>query len=176
MAALARAEVAARLLARGLAVAGLLLLMGLAVATLCDGLLRFFFGRPIDAVRDVNAMIVALAASACIPLAMIERTNITIRFLTTFIGVRTGRFADICAGILVAVTLTGMALQFFVFANQARRGGDVTWILGIPTAPSWFVVDAMLWIALLCQLIALSRDIAAPDRTQPAHGTHHDAI
>ena len=97
MGVLMRAEAAARLLARSLAVAGLLLLMGLAVATLLDGLLRFFFSRPIDAVRDVNGVIVAVAAAACFPLAMIERTNITIRFLTVFVGSSAGRIADIGA-------------------------------------------------------------------------------
>ena len=175
MGVLMRAEDAARLLARSLAVAGLLLLMGLAVATLLDGLLRFFFSRPIDAVRDVNGVIVAVAAAACFPLAMIERTNITIRFLTVFVGSSAGRIADIGAAILVTVTLFGMAARFFIFAMQALQNGNATWMLGIPTGPFWFAVDAMLWIAVFCQILALARDITGADPSQSKPGLH-DAI
>ncbi len=64
----------------------------------------------------------------------------------------------------MVLVLAGMSVQFFVFANEARRSGDITWVLGVPTAPFWFVIDGLLWIAMACQFIVLARDVVGADR------------
>ena len=80
--AMTRIDWAAKALARALAVLGLGVLLCFAVMTMVDGLLRFFFARPIDAVRDVGGLVAAFAVACCIPVAIVERSNITIRFLS----------------------------------------------------------------------------------------------
>ena len=81
-------ETAARKLARGLAAIGLGTLLVFAATTIADGLLRFFLASPIDAVRDLGGLVAAFAVACCIPLAIIERSSITIRVLTSFISPR----------------------------------------------------------------------------------------
>ena len=90
---MARLDRATKLVAQALAVLGLGALLCFAVMTMADGLLRFFFARPIDAVRDVGGLVAAFAVVCCVPVAIVERSNITIRFLSTVIGPRAGWMA-----------------------------------------------------------------------------------
>jgi TRAP-type C4-dicarboxylate transport system permease small subunit len=141
----------AKAIARSLAVAGLGALLCFALMTMADGLLRFFAARPIDAVRDVGGLVAAFAAACCIPVAIVERSNITIRFVSSFIGPRAGRTADIAASLLVVIVLVLIAWQFVVFAKQAQATGAATWMLRIPAAPVWWAVAGVLWVSALLQ-------------------------
>jgi TRAP-type C4-dicarboxylate transport system permease small subunit len=143
---------AAKAIARVLAVAGLGTLLCFALMTMADGLLRFFAARPIDAVRDVGGLVAAFAVACCIPVAIVERSNITIRFVSTFIGPRAGRVADVAASLLVILVLMLMTWQFFVFAKQAQATNAATWMLRIPAAPFWWAVTAMLAVSTLLQV------------------------
>ena len=132
---MARIDWATKVLARALVVLGLGALLCFAAMTIADGLLRFFFARPIDAVRDAGALVAAFAVACCLPVAIVERSNITIRFLSSIVGPRAGRMADLAAAVLVEIILILMTWQFVVFANQARLTGTATWMLRIPVAP-----------------------------------------
>jgi TRAP-type C4-dicarboxylate transport system permease small subunit len=144
-------DVASKTLARVLAVAGLGVLLAFAIMTMADGLLRFFFAHPIDVVRDAASLVAAFSVACCIPVAIVERSNITIRFLPTLFGVRAGQVADIAAAILVEVILILMTWQFVLFAKQAAASGSATWMLRIPTAPVWAAVAVILGISALLQ-------------------------
>ena len=121
---MARIDRAAKAVARALAVLGLGALLCFAVMTMADGLLRFFFASPIDAVRDVGGLVAAFAVACCIPVAIVERSNITIRFVSGVIGPRAGRMADVAAAILVEIILLLMTWQFVLFAAQAQATGQ----------------------------------------------------
>lgn len=153
IAAMARIDWVSKVLARALAVLGLGALLCFAAMTIADGLLRFFFARPIDAVRDAGALVAAFAVACCIPVAIVERSNITIRFLSTIAGPRTGRIADVAAAILVEIILILMTWQFVVFANQARLTGTATWMLRIPATPVWAAVALILGISAVLQIV-----------------------
>jgi TRAP-type C4-dicarboxylate transport system permease small subunit len=166
-----RIDWAAKALARALAVIGLGALLCFAVMTMADGLLRFFLARPIDAVRDVGGLVAAFAVACCIPVAIIERSNITIRLLTSVVGPRTGRVADLAAAVLVEIVLLLMTWQFVIFANQARLTGTATWMLRIPAAPFWSAVAVVLGISALLQIVVgikLFRGDYADDRAEIA--------
>lgn len=134
-------------------VLGLGALLCFAVMTMADGLLRFFFARPIDAVRDVGGLVAAFAVACCIPVAIIERSNITIRFLATVVGARASRIADAVAAVLVEIVLILMTWQFVLFAKQTAATGTATWMLRIPSAPIWGAVAVILGISALLQIV-----------------------
>jgi TRAP-type C4-dicarboxylate transport system permease small subunit len=142
---------ASRTLARALAVVGLGVLLSFAVMTMADGLLRFFFANPIDLVRDASSLVAAFSVACCIPVAIVERSNITIRFLPTLLGRRAGQIADVAAAVLVEVVLILMTWQFVLFAQQAIASSSATWMLRIPTAPVWAAVALILGISALLQ-------------------------
>lgn len=171
---LAEAERIARLVARGLAALGLGLLLCFAVATIADGLLRYLLARPIDAVRDIGGMVAAVAVASCIPLVMLDRGNITIKFVGSFIGARAGRLADSVASILVELVLIGMAWQFFRFAAQAERDGGATWMLHVPTAPFWWVVAGLICVAVAMQALVTVAYLAGKDGAASGHNIELD--
>lgn len=144
---------------RALSVAGLVGLMVLAILTLFDGLARWLLNQPIEGVRDVGGLAIALAVSCCIPVGLMERSNITIRLAESAIGRGAGRFLDALGALVVAVAVGVIAWQFTVFAGKIARAHETTWVLKIPTAPFWYGVAAILWCALLVQCIVLILEV-----------------
>ena len=47
--------------------------------TIADGLMRWIANQPIEGVRDLGGLAIALAIACCFPVVMIEKGNITIR-------------------------------------------------------------------------------------------------
>ncbi|MDI1344843.1 MAG: TRAP transporter small permease subunit [Pseudolabrys sp.] len=146
-------ERACKASAQVLATIGLGTLLCFAVSTIADGMLRFFFASPLDFVRDVGGLVAAFAVATCIPVAIIERSNITIRFLSGLFGPRISRIADLGAGLLVEVILLLMTWQFVLFAQQANETGTATWMLRIPTTPVWAMIAAILAFSAAMQAI-----------------------
>lgn len=142
---------------RALSVAGLIALMVLAVMTLLDGLARWLANQPIEGVRDIGGLAIALAVSCCIPVGLMERSNITIRVAESMAGPMLGKVLDALAALLVAVVMVALAWQFTVFAGKIARANETTWILHIPTAPFWYGVAAILWsaVAVQCVMVVL---------------------
>ena len=163
-----KVERVATVIAQGCAVIGLVLLIAFAIGTLGDGLLRRFAGRPIEAVRDIGGLVVAIAVVCCFPLALLQRANITIKFVQAFFGARAGSYFDAAASVAIEVVLVLMARQFFIYATELASTGDTTTMLAIRTAPFWFVVSAVLWIATATQGVAVVQQmcIAFGRRTQ----------
>jgi TRAP-type C4-dicarboxylate transport system permease small subunit len=145
---------------RALSVVGLVLLMVLAAMTLADGLLRWLANRPIEGVRDIGAVVIAVAVSCCIPVGLMERANISIRVAGTVFGSAAERVLDAFAALAGELVITAMAWQFTVFAGKIARAGETTWILKFPTAPFWYVVAAILWVAVAVQAIVFALEVA----------------
>jgi TRAP-type C4-dicarboxylate transport system permease small subunit len=145
--------------ANGLAVGGLSILLVLAVFTLCDGLLRAFANYPLDIVREIGDLVAAICAACCLPIALLHRNNITIRIFEKILPPSGTRVIDAAADALIALVMVGMAWQFYLFGVKTARAGDVTWMLNIPKAPFWFVVDAVLWVGAAVQVLVLVKVI-----------------
>jgi len=144
---------------RALSVAGLIALMVLAVMTLLDGLARWLANQPIEGVRDVGGLAIALAISCCIPVGLMERSNITIRVAESVVGPRLSQFLDVVAALVVVVVMIAMAWQFTVYAGKMGHANETTWILHIPTAPFWYGVAALLWSAVVVQWVVVALEI-----------------
>ena len=144
---------------RALSVVGLVALMGLAAMTLADGLLRWLANRPIEGVRDLGGLAIAVAIACCIPVGLVERGNIAIR-LGEHVHRGLGRVLDAVAALAVAAILAAAAWQFWIYAAKLARAHETTFVLQIPIAPFWFGVDVILWAAVLVQLIVAARDCA----------------
>lgn len=156
---LMRIERAAFWVARVLAAAGLLLLLAFAAARLADGLLRWLFGMPITAVRDLDGLVAAVSVACCFPIALLERSNITIRFVETFWNEQASHGFDALAAMLTMAIMGLIAWQLLLYAGQEAASGDTTWMLGIPVAPFWYLIDAIFWCAAAVQTVVTARQI-----------------
>jgi TRAP-type C4-dicarboxylate transport system permease small subunit len=163
---------AARTIVTGLAnisaVAGLSLLLILAVFTLLDGLLRAIANTPIDLVREIGDMIAAICGACCLPIVLLHRNNIVLRLFDRILPPSGVRGIDMLAALVVEIVMIGMAWQFGLFGMKTMRAGDVTWLLNWPKAPFWFVVDGILWVAVAVQTFVLIEEVlGVRERREP---------
>jgi len=174
---LAVCERLGRRLASAAAVVGLTALMILAVLTLADGLMRSLFNYPLDGVRDAGSLVIAIGISCCFPIALMERSNITMRFITPLFGARAGHCCDLLAALLTGLIFLGMAYKLTGYAFELVHTDDMTWILHIPTAPFWFVVAAVIWLSFVMQVIMIAVAVANlidPTRSDAPTIVEHD--
>jgi TRAP-type transport system small permease protein len=139
---------------RALSVVGLVALMGLATMTLLDGLLRWFANKPIEGVRDIGGLAIAVAIACCIPVGLMERANIAIRLGKGAIA----RGLEAVASTAVFLILAAAAWQIWIYAEKLARAKETTFVLQIPVAPFWYFVDLIFWLAVLVQAIVMVRD------------------
>ena len=146
--------------ANGLAVAGLTILLVLAVCTLFDGLLRALANYPLDFVREIGDLIAAICAACTLPIVLLHKNNITLRVFEKFLPKAGAQLFDGFADILMAIVMIAMAWQFYLFSHKTAMANDVTWMMNVPKAPFWYVVDVILWIAVLVQLFVTAQTLA----------------
>jgi TRAP-type C4-dicarboxylate transport system permease small subunit len=152
-------ENSARWMSQALAIAGLVVLLVFAVATLCDGLLRHLINQPIEFVRDSGGLVVAVTVVACFPLAMLSRSNISIKFIDLILPDVGSRIVNAVASILVWLTFLIIAIEFFWLAQDFARSNDTTVMLGVPKAPFWYAADAMFWATVGTQTLIVVTDV-----------------
>ena len=155
-------------MANGLAVAGLSLLLILAVFTLLDGLLRAVANTPIDLVREIGDMVAAICGTCCLPIVLLHQNNIVLRIFAKILPPSGVRVIDTLAALVIEIVMIGMAWQFGLFGMKTMRAGDVTWLLNWPKAPFWFVVDGILWVAVAVQTFVLIEEVlGVRERREP---------
>jgi TRAP-type transport system small permease protein len=129
---------------RGLAIAGLALLLLYAFGTLLDGLSRTFLNLPIDFVGDVAPPAIAVALSCCFPYAFIVRANIVITLIDRWTPKGAGVWLGIFSWLVTLVILCCFSFQFVNHARELLDAGETTALFEVPVAPFWFIVAANL--------------------------------
>jgi TRAP-type C4-dicarboxylate transport system permease small subunit len=137
---------------RSLAVVGLIALMSLAAMTLTDGLMRWIANQPIEGVRDLGGLAIALAIACCFPVVMIEKDNITIRLAASLSPILS-RVLEALAAALVCAVIAALSWQIWLYAAKMARAKETTFVLQIPVAPFWYGVSAIFACATLVQLL-----------------------
>jgi TRAP-type transport system small permease protein len=143
---------------RALSVVGLTALMSLAVMTIADGLMRWIANQPIEGVRDLGGLAIALAIACCFPVVMVEKGNITVR-LAELVSPTLSRFLDVFAAVLVCGVLAALTWQIWLYAGKMAHARETTFVLQIPVAPFWFGVSAILACAVIVQTIVAIRSV-----------------
>ncbi len=139
-----------------LAIIGLTALLGLAAMTTVDGLSRWLLHRPIDGVRDIASLLIAIAVSCCMPIALIENAHISVHLFESKGSNVVSKVSNSFVAIAVAVVSGCLAWQFWVYAGRIAAGNEMTMALRIPTAPFWYCVDFALWCAFAVQVVVAS--------------------
>jgi TRAP-type C4-dicarboxylate transport system permease small subunit len=116
---------------------GLIGLVGYALMTIGDVLLRWLFNSPLDGVADVSRLMVAVIIASFFPIALAERQHITIGFLGSFLGARGDAWLQAVAALVTSVFFVFLGWQFIVYTDELNASGETTWLLGLPVAPWW---------------------------------------
>lgn len=145
--------------ANTLAVAGLTVLLALAVCTLFDGLLRALANYPLDFVREIGDLVAAICGACCLPIVLLHKNNIVLRTFENLLPPGGSRIFDAFADILMTIVMAAMAWQFWLFGIKTKQANDVTWMMNVPKAPFWFAVDAVLWVAVAVQAFVMIQTV-----------------
>lgn len=137
---------------RGLALAALALMLMNVLLVAFDVVLRWTARMPQSWVADIAAMTYPLALACCIPAALESGHMIAIRFLGEAIGPRTTRFLDFIGSVLLALLLALFAWKVIGRSVDDWSAGYKTTNIGLPLAPTWAGVAALLVVAALVQL------------------------
>jgi TRAP-type C4-dicarboxylate transport system permease small subunit len=143
---------------RWITAVGFTALIGVALLTMADVLLRWLFNSPLEGLEDLNRYTFAVAIATCLPAGLIQGHNVTIRFLGPVLGKRATLWLEVLAALATLVFFGLLAWRFAVFSRDETVAGRFTLTLEMATAPWWWTVTAVIVIAVLVQcLISIVR-------------------
>lgn len=145
---------------RALALGAAACLLGIALLTMADVLLRWLFKAPIKGLMDLAALASAVIIAACFPALLAQRGNVTIRLLGSFAGPRVARVLDSFGALVTAVFFALMTWKYIEYSAEMTSAGESTVVLRWLTGPWWWVVTAMIGITAFVGLVVLAREIA----------------
>ena len=153
-----------RTASRGLAAAGIAVLLVNVGIQMIDILCRWLLNAPQAWVADVYELTLPVAIAACFPLTLSERGMIAIEFLGRALGPGVDRILTGTGASLLLVLFALMAWQTFDAAREMAQIGRTTWMLGLPTAPTWYAVSALIGFGALVQVPMVGRCFAEGSR------------
>ncbi len=135
-----------------LAVFGLVCLTGVSLGVVVDVGLRALFGAPIDGLAEVMSLVAAITISSFLPLSMLMRSHVSLRFLNALVGPRTSWLMEQFAALVTLVFMSLISWQLVRHAQELLAVGERTWILQMTTGPWWVVVAVVFALSSVAQL------------------------
>jgi TRAP-type C4-dicarboxylate transport system permease small subunit len=142
------------------ALLGMLALVVFTSMTILDVMMRWLLNSPINGVSDVGPLVVAIVTAAFFPLALAERSHVSMTFLGSFLGPRVGAWLDAFAALVTWVFFILLAWQLVRYSVETHRGGETTWVVQIPVAPWWSAVSLFILVCVVVQLGVVVAEIA----------------
>ena len=146
---LTRIAAAVRRGSLGVALAAVVGLLGLAVATAVDVLLRWLVARPIVGLGDAVTLAGAVCLAACMPWVASSRGHIALDLVGKAAGRRVRRALDAFGAAVTFVFFAVLGWRYLHFVVDLYEGGDVTPVLRWPTWPWWAAVGACIALTAL---------------------------
>ena len=155
---LSKLEYFSQAVARIITLVGLTGLTLIALLVVADVLGRWIFNVPIEGTQDIIAVLLPVSIGASIPSVITTRGNISVRFLQNLLGQRIGQAFDVLSGVVGTMLLAFISWSFVKYTTDLARHNETTWILHIPTAPSWAIFTFLIGLSALFQFILIFRD------------------
>ncbi|MCC6474545.1 MAG: TRAP transporter large permease subunit [Burkholderiales bacterium] len=137
-----------------LAIGGML---ALAILTVVDIALRYFLSMPVRGLVEISSLLMAVIVVATFPVGIMERSHITIDLLQGMLGPRQVKLGELIGALMMLVFLALVAWRLGVHAHRVGLRADATMIIGIPTAPFWWVATAILGLCVPMQVIVIAK-------------------
>lgn len=119
-------------LARWAAIAGMAIVLAIALMVVASIIGRAFFKTPIQGDIELTQFGIALAISLALPWCQWQRANIIVDFFTQNSSPQRQHFLDACGAILIAAMYALLAWRTTVGAISVKEASETTMILGLP--------------------------------------------
>lgn len=147
------------LLCKLIALAAAITLMVVAGTVCADVLGRWLFNRPIAWVSDLNRYNNAVALTGFFALCLIQRRNITVKFLGRAAGPSVSKWLDVFADVCTLLVFCALAWQFTRYTIRVYGNGLSSLLLLVPQWPWWIVITAIIYFCVIVQMLALVRSV-----------------
>jgi TRAP-type C4-dicarboxylate transport system permease small subunit len=151
---------------RRLALSGGWLLVGVAIATVGDAMLRYGLNRPIPGVFELTELVLASIIFFGLPYTGILDGHVSVDIVTARVGPR-GRHGLVALGALIVAGLLGViTCEMAVLAAEVLRTGRTTITARIPVLPFMVpvtIASALATLAALVQAAGALARITRPD-------------
>jgi len=145
-------------IARVLAIAGGVVVVGLAGLVTLSVLMRWLGGQGINGDFEMVQMGLALAVFAFLPLCQAHRGNVMVDTFTTRLPLRVQSGLDALWDLVYAAFAGFIAWRLAIGAVEARTSGTTSMVLGLPIHYAIGGCAAMAaFLALICVLTAIRR-------------------
>ncbi|MBL8347811.1 MAG: TRAP transporter small permease [Rubrivivax sp.] len=151
-----------------LAMVALVILLGNVGLIFLDVLARWLLRAPQSWVSDIGQITYPVAIACCFPAALESGHMIAIRFLGEWLGPRRARPLDVIGQVALAALLVLFTWKMFQRAHSDWTGGFRTANISLRTAPTWFVVAALLGLCVFVQARVVWQAVSTPP--EAAHG------
>lgn len=149
--------------ARRLALAGGWLLLGVALVTVADALLRSFLGRPLQGTFEATELLLAAIIFFGMPYTSLIDGHVSADFVTARLGPRTQHAIMGLNALVVTALLALITVQMVSLAAEYHAIARTTITMRIPVVPFIVPVTAAAALATLCFFVhglgALARAI-----------------
>jgi tripartite ATP-independent transporter DctM subunit len=143
------------------AVASLLLI---AAATVVDVVLRNVFGLTLYGLNEISALLVAIAAAACLPYGLAAGASLDVDLIAHLLSDKGKRVLGLGGAVLGAVFFGILAVQVWNAAEQIADAGQTSLMTNLPIAPFFRIMAVAIGLgalALLSQALRLAVTVSA---------------
>jgi TRAP-type C4-dicarboxylate transport system permease small subunit len=156
--------------ARLCAFCGMLCLVGYILMVNTDVLMRWLFNSPMAVVADVGPLIMAIVVASFFPLALVERSHVSIAFFGDLLGAGARAWLETLSALVSLIFFVLLAWQIIRYAADLHALGQTTWVVQIPAAPWWAVVSFFLVLCVAVQLNILLAQLSGAARSGDGEG------
>jgi len=153
---------------RPLATIGVLGMLGAALATVTDVMLRWLAGRGIFGLNEIVSMTFGVAIAACLPAGVAGGVNLKIDIFARWITGRLAAWLEVFGAALLLLFFAVLTWRIFIFAGTLLVQGRGTVLLGWQMWPFIALADALFAMATLTQGIIVSNKFRRALLYQPS--------
>jgi TRAP-type C4-dicarboxylate transport system permease small subunit len=136
-------------------------LVGLALLTVADVLLRWLFSIPIRATDNVIEVTIPIIVACCLPSGLVHGQDVAIRFLGGWLGRMADDWLELFAMVTTLIFYVAFTWQVGIYAAELAAGGRLTAIVRLPMSPFWWVTTVLLGLCIIAQIIVILARIRA---------------
>ncbi|SLN28117.1 Sialic acid TRAP transporter permease protein SiaT [Aquimixticola soesokkakensis] len=129
----------------------------IAFANVFDIILRNFFATSLYGLNEINALLVAIAVSTCLPYGLLTGSALVIHVLEKSVSTRLRHAMHLAAALLSMVFFALLAWRVWGVAATMERTGQTTIMTNIAKAPFFYGVAIAIGLAAVIQVFAVLR-------------------
>ncbi|MBY6088789.1 TRAP transporter small permease [Pseudooceanicola sp. 502str34] len=134
------------------AVIGFSGLVVMALLITWDGAARYLWLPRISGFSDYGEVVFPIVIASCFPAGLLRQTNVTVRVFGTLGGPRLHAALEAFGALLTLAFFGLLTWQFIRLTGQFESGGRTTRTIGLPLAPYWYVVTAIMAVCVPVQV------------------------